>query len=305
MPVPADEQLSEHLNGAQTDIDALPSSSLASASAKPTKSIQELMDDFAGLKAEAEEHPESEGESDEDTSAAVAGADADAGGEEKKDKKKKPKKKKSKAAKAMSKLKEIANPSSTSAIPSEVITSIRNQILEEQGTDEGINDEDIKKALKAADLMKILEGKLALGNKSNTKDLGEHKFWKTQPVPQMTLNGNEGGVTEIPPEGPIDPLKSVDDVRKEPLALPKGYEWCTIDVMDEEQLAETTVLLSENYVEDNDASFRLNYSKEFFNWALKPPGYVPDWHVGVRVASNKKLVAFISGIPLEVRVRAK
>ncbi len=35
--------------------------------------------------------------------------------------------------------------------------------------------DDIRKALKAVDLMKILDGQVALGNKSGTKDLGEHK----------------------------------------------------------------------------------------------------------------------------------
>ena len=39
------------------------------------------------------------------------------------------------------------------------------------------------------------------------------------------------------------------------------------------------------------------------NRALKPPGSVRDWHVGVRVASTKKLVAFIAGIPMELRIR--
>lgn len=39
--------------------------------------------------------------------------------------------------------------------------------------------------------------------------------------------------------------------------------------------------------------------------ALKPPGYHKEWHVGVRVASNKKLVAFISGVPATLRVRSK
>lgn len=37
--------------------------------------------------------------------------------------------------------------------------------------------------------------------------------------------------------------------------------------------------------------------------ALKPPGYFPDWHVGIRVAETGKLVAFIAGIPMELRVR--
>lgn len=152
--------------------------------------------------------------------------------------------------------------------------------------------------------MKVLEGKMALGNKSNTKDIGEHKFWKTQPVPQLLAPAEAGGVVELPPEGPIE-TKTLDEVKTEPLTLPKGYEWSTIDVTDDSQIAEVTTLLRENYVEDEDATFRLNYSKEFLTWALKPPGYVADWHIGVRVASNKKLVAFISGIPLEVRVRQK
>lgn len=49
--------------------------------------------------------------------------------------------------------------------------------------------------------------------------------------------------------------------------------------------------------------FRFNYSASFFKWALKSPGWLPQWHVGVRVASSGKLVAFISGIPVNMRVR--
>ncbi len=141
--------------------------------------------------------------------------------------------------------------------------------------------------------MKILEGKQALGNKQNTKDLGEHKvrteryrllasltfppllqFWKTQPVPQTLLQGQSAGAVINPtpagadaePEGPIDPPKTVQEVRTEPLKLPDGYEWSTVDVHNAEQLTEVQTLLSENYVEDDDASFRLHYSKEFLLW---------------------------------------
>jgi glycylpeptide N-tetradecanoyltransferase len=39
--------------------------------------------------------------------------------------------------------------------------------------------------------------------------------------------------------------------------------------------------------------------------ALMPPGYHKDWHIGVRVSSNKKLVAFISGVPMTLRVRGQ
>ncbi len=35
---------------------------------------------------------------------------------------------------------------------------------------------------------------------------------------------------------------------------------------------------------------RFKYSKEFLQWALRGPGFVPEWHVGVRVATSRKLV---------------
>lgn len=39
--------------------------------------------------------------------------------------------------------------------------------------------------------------------------------------------------------------------------------------------------------------------------ALKAPGWRKEWHVGVRASASGKLVAFISGIPIELRVREK
>ena len=45
---------------------------------------------------------------------------------------------------------------------------------------------------------------------------------------------------------------------------------------------------------------RFNYSAEFLQWALQPPGYRPEWHAGVRVKTSRKLVAFISAIPATV-----
>lgn len=50
---------------------------------------------------------------------------------------------------------------------------------------------------------------------------------------------------------------------------------------------------------------RFAYISEFLRWALMPPGYVKEWHVGVRVKSSRKLVAFISAVPLSIRVRDK
>lgn len=59
----------------------------------------------------------------------------------------------------------------------------------------------------------------------------------------------------------------------------------------------------ENYVEDEDNMFRFDYSREFLKWALTPPGQYEDWLAGVRVAKTKKLVGFISGIPVHMEVR--
>lgn len=61
-------------------------------------------------------------------------------------------------------------------------------------------------------------------------------------------------------------------------------------------------LLTENYVEDEDNMFRFDYSPDFLRWALMPPGYFKDWIVGVRVIKNKKLVGFITGVPVLLKV---
>lgn len=90
-------------------------------------------------------------------------------------------------------------------------------------------------------------------------------------------------------------------------------------------------------MEDDDNMFRFDYSPEFLLWyawlvmghwlivnsggfvlflcswiltgvsfqyvrALRPPGWLLQWHCGVRVSSNKKLVGFISAIPANIRI---
>jgi glycylpeptide N-tetradecanoyltransferase len=70
------------------------------------------------------------------------------------------------------------------------------------------------------------------------------------------------------------------------------------------QLKELYTLLTENYVEDDDAMFRFDYSASFLKWGLQPPGWKKEWHLAVRVKEGKrKLVAFISAIPSTIRVR--
>lgn len=65
------------------------------------------------------------------------------------------------------------------------------------------------------------------------------------------------------------------------------------------------MLLNENYVEDDDNMFRFDYSPEFLHWALQPPGYLREWHTGVRTTKSNKLVGFISAVPASINVHNK
>lgn len=125
-----------------------------------------------------------------------------------------------------------------------------------------------------------------------------HKFWDGQPVPKL-----DDSVIEE--NGPIEGERKVEEVRQQPYNLPESFEWVQCDMTESETIEQVYRLLNENYVEDDDNMFRFDYSREFLAWALRPPGYVPDWHLGVRVKASGKIVAFISGIPATIRVYDK
>lgn len=124
-----------------------------------------------------------------------------------------------------------------------------------------------------------------------------HMFWETQPVGQFKDKDRDLA------EGAIEPPQDVADVRAEPYNLPSNYEWSTCDITNDVTMKEIYTLLTNNYVEDDDNMFRFDYSVEFLRWALMPPGYFPDWHIGVRAKGSKKLVAFITGVPAKIRAR--
>ena len=107
--------------------------------------------------------------------------------------------------------------------------------------------------------------------------------------------------------------------------MPAGFEWGIIDVTSHDQINEMYKLLTENYVEDDGCQFRyvsfnlsllnkiheyiilfyfnsFDYSVPFLQWALSPPGYIPDWIVGVYNSKTKKLMGCITGIPAHIKV---
>lgn len=121
-----------------------------------------------------------------------------------------------------------------------------------------------------------------------------HQFWDTQPVPKLA----EPAI-DIK-SGAIDEPKKVEEVRQDPYSLPASFAWVTCDVTNDAELQEIYTLLNGNYVEDDDCLFRFDYSAEFLRWALTPPGYKKEWHIGVRATTSKKLVGFITGIPSDM-----
>jgi len=121
----------------------------------------------------------------------------------------------------------------------------------------------------------------------------EHKFWKTQPVPQ--------GSDHLPTlkAGPLE-TKELKNVKQDPFKLPEGFEWHLLDWEDTNHVEEAYVLLRDNYVEDDDAMFRFDYSRDFLKWALMPPGWKKEWQIGIRNSKNGKLLAMITATPAMV-----
>jgi glycylpeptide N-tetradecanoyltransferase len=107
------------------------------------------------------------------------------------------------------------------------------------------------------------------------------------------------------PEGPIVPDKKPEEIRAEPYNMPTGFEWSALEINDATQREELYTLLANNYVEDDDCLFRFDYSKEFLEWALTPPGFCNEFLLGVRTTAHKKLVAFISAVPATISVYQK
>ena len=161
----------------------------------------------------------------------------------------------------------------------------------------GATPEEAAERLKNMSVNEMMTGMSISGK--NQKDMASYKFWSTQPVTRfdekVKKHSDDGPIKQIDPE----------QVSKTPRGLPEGFEWCTIDTTEAEQRKEVYELLSGHYVEDDEAMFRLNYSDAFIDWALQAPGAYKEWQVGVRASKSGKLLAFITAIPIDLRVREK
>ncbi|CBX95071.1 hypothetical protein IAQ61_009823 [Plenodomus lingam] len=172
-----------------------------------------------------------------------------------------------------------------------------NPALKNELQSKATSKADLEQMIKNLSMNEMLTG---LAPPKNAKDMATHAFWKTQPVPSFDEMANKDKIKD----GPIKEI-DIEKVDKNPSPMYPGFEWVTMDLEDEKQLDEVYELLTNHYVEDKDATFRFKYSPSFLNWALKAPGWKKEWHVGVRATASGKLVAFISGIPIQLRVREK
>ena len=117
-----------------------------------------------------------------------------------------------------------------------------------------------------------------------------HKFWNTQPI----FTNNDNTIVEN-----VD----INNIKKDPIKLVDKYHWYNIDLDNENDLNELYSFLLDYYVNNINAVYRFNYSKETFKWFLKPKTFFPDLILGVKF--NNKLVSTIIGIPQTVRILDK
>ncbi|EHB09268.1 Glycylpeptide N-tetradecanoyltransferase 1 [Heterocephalus glaber] len=135
-----------------------------------------------------------------------------------------------------------------------------------------------------------------------------HGAWMQAPVQRLgqaqqalgplLLSSGQGEVVNT--HGPVEPDK--DNIRQEPYTLPQGFTWDALDLGDRGVLKELYTLLNENYVEETCSDLITPRSFSFGELALRPPGWLPQWHCGVRVVSSRKLVGFISAIPASIHI---
>ncbi|CAH1789246.1 unnamed protein product, partial [Owenia fusiformis] len=183
----------------------------------------------------------------------------------------------------------------TSDSDSKDLESLQNNVAAKDGVKDvaELPISKLQDLQKAMELMQLQQGAPKSMEEAQRK---QYQFWDTQPVPKLSDK-----VTE---HTAIEPSKSKAEVRQESYSLPPGFKWDTLNINDPLVLKELYTLLNENYVEDDDNMFRFDYSPEFLQWALQPPGWLQNWHCGVRVEKSGKLVCFISAIPAHIKVYA-
>ena len=71
-------------------------------------------------------------------------------------------------------------------------------------------------------------------------------------------------------DSPLEHQKA-EEISYEPAALPPGFEWCAVDIVNEEELGLLHAFLRDNYVEDREGLMRMEYPLKFLKWHFAGP----------------------------------
>lgn len=114
-----------------------------------------------------------------------------------------------------------------------ILKALEDELNKNKDT-KNLDKNNLRDLLSQLNLADIASGSAGVGQ-GNKKDLGQHKFWSTQPVslPQ------EGTL-----DGPIDPTTDITKFRKEPYPLPNDYEWVDLDLNNEQEVRILSLLVS-------------------------------------------------------------
>jgi len=207
-------------------------------------------------KQPVEDHEDDSGETDDETPA--ADADAGASGSSKKKRKKRSKKKKATPSDATDATMAALKKSFKNLTDEQLQELLKmNPALAGELKDGGATtDKELADKLRKMNIQEVMAGLSSSGR--NVKDMGAYKFWKTQPVPKF-------GDDVQQKEGPLQ-IKKLEDVPENPDPLPDGFEWVTMNLLDDKELMEVHDLLEGHYVEDDTAMLRFNYSLSILRW---------------------------------------
>ncbi|KAI5185596.1 glycylpeptide N-tetradecanoyltransferase [Nematocida homosporus] len=111
------------------------------------------------------------------------------------------------------------------------------------------------------------------------------EFWATQPVGKASAPLAKD--QETPNTAPKLPMELSDEISLKTVEIDKEMD----------KLHE---LLTNHYVEDSRAMFRLEYSRAFLKWQLLSPDSFPDWNVGLY--QGEHLIGFISACKLQIQI---
>ena len=115
--------------------------------------------------------------------------------------------------------------------------------------------------------------------------MGEHKFWLSQNVVDPGMNIHKKGKIEK-----FDMAKFKDS---DPLPLPEGFEWITIDPTSSNHLTDLCEFLKNHYI--GNEYFRVDMSLEKLKYILMSPNFNKEFFIAIINSKTKKiLAAFIS-----------